>query len=421
MGEESSPTEDETGNDTESAFESARAEKEAIYPDVGFVLAKIDMMKPPGEALLQLDHGLLLSELTLPPATELTDYVIYDTDGHNYGHQTLEEVEDRVESQEVPGLVADLRSESLRDRRLALFGLSQLAEVDSEACLDAVSVIREELHGSPVDIQVGALAVLQPLVETHPEQVSSVVPAVVSVLDSATESRVQRDAIQFLAAVAEHDASAVVDAVPVLTACLQDGCPAENLALTTLHRVAQEYPDSVVPAASELLDYVADSDDPQRVGALATLGAIAKEYPDVAASTIPHATALLDDDADEVRANATGLLADLADEYPDRLRDVVPRATELLTDPDEKARYNATSILARIAKSSPEAVEPAVDELVDALDDDLEHTRANACWALGYVSATPALARLEEHEQSDPSDEVRTAAGFAVDAIRDGP
>jgi len=49
------------------------------------------MLKPPGEALTKLNERLLLWDLSLPAGGDLTDYVIYDADGHDYGHSTLEE------------------------------------------------------------------------------------------------------------------------------------------------------------------------------------------------------------------------------------------------------------------------------------------------------------------------------------------
>lgn len=379
MGDREDDTADTAG------FASAQAEKEAMYPDAGFVLAEIDMLKPPGEALTRLNQSLLLSELTVPPSTELTDYVVYDADGHDYGHTSLQAIRDRVDARAVDELIADVQSEALRDRRLALFGLAELATESPDACQAAVPMLESELQAGELDIRATALDILVTLSKTTPEHVTPTADAVIELIDSESEQRIRRDAIRVVAAIADHDPNAVMDAAPALAVILQEKSSAASLAIKALRRIATAYPDAVVPAAPELRQYVEDSDSPERIGAIAVLGAISKTYPNVAESTIPVVSELLTVSDDRLRANAAGLLADLAEAYPAQVQPVVPQAIELLADEDEKARSNATSILARVAKAEPTAVEPAVDPLIDILDDELSRTRANACWALENV------------------------------------
>jgi len=408
---------DEDSSCDTSGFATAQAEREATYPDEGFVLVEIDMLKPPGEALTRLDHSLYLTELTVPPGTDMTDYVVYDPDGNSYGQWSLQETRDRVDAREIDGLVDDVESGTIRERRLALFGLAELAEDSPEACLDAVPILAERLHGTEPDIRAVTLDILATVADAYPEYLTPAAEDVLAVLDPGTEPGVLGDAIGVVAAIADHEPKAVVDAAPTLAAVLQEGTAAESPAMRALYRIGTEYPDAVVPAASKLVQYVEHSEESERVGAIAVLGAISKEYPNVAESTIPVASGLLDAEDDRLRANAAGLLADLAGEYSDQVVSVVPRAIELLDDPDEKARYNATSILSRVAKRRPADVEPAIDPLVSVLNDDFPHSRANACWALGYVGADRALEQLEALERSDPSEEVQHAAAFAVDEI----
>lgn len=60
-----------------------------MYPDDGYALVEIDMLKPPGKALTKLAEYESLEEVSMPPATDLTDYVVYDSDGHAYSHDDL--------------------------------------------------------------------------------------------------------------------------------------------------------------------------------------------------------------------------------------------------------------------------------------------------------------------------------------------
>jgi HEAT repeat protein len=241
----------------------------------------------------------------------------------------------------------------------------------------------------------------------------------VNFLDPNTDDRLHSSAVQFVANIAAHDPDAVVDAPPKLTALLQDDSPDADTILTALQRIAQTHPDAVVPTASELLTYVEEGDDVQRLGAFGVLGMIAKDYPNIAQKAIPTATELLTADHDKLRANAAGLLADLADEYPEQVRPAITQVIELLSDHDENAQYNATSILARVAKAHPEDVEPAIDDLIAVLDSDFEYTRSNACWALGYLRADSAVDALHRRLDQDPSEEVQHAAEWALHEIEE--
>lgn len=409
---------DDTSSEGGSGFDEARAEKEAIYPDDGYVLAEIDMLKPPGEALTPLKTSLKLTDITVPPTTELTDYVVYDAEGHSYTRTSLDDTIADPDAELIDTLCDQARSDDKRTQRHALYGLAELATDHPDLCLDAVPALTDTLESSDPDLRAMALEALTGLADASPDTVTPVADDVVELLDANEDPRVVPDAVEFVATLATRTPSAVIDAAPKLAVLLEDDTQAQSRVIVALKRISETYPDAVVPAASALQDYVTDGDSDQRIAALAVLGMIAKEYPDIAESMIGTTTDLLTVDSDRLRANAAGLLADLADTYPEQIKGVVPEAIELLDDPDKKARHNATSILARIAKTYPEEVTPAIDPLRTSLNDDFTSARANACWALGYLEAEQALEDLETLATSDPSEEVRDAAEFAVSEIR---
>lgn len=409
------------GSDSPSSktYDSALAERKAHYPEKGYNLVKIDFMSPPGEALTLLNHSLTLSALTIRSATEFEDFVVYDQHGHGYSHDELHDSPEATDPDRVDELLDTMQTSDGKAQRLALLRVATIAESDPDRCLSLIPVLATQLGASEPSVQAEALSVLSHIADEHPEQVTPVAEDVIAVLTLTTDSEPLADAISIVAATADHDPSAVVDAAPKLAALLQDGSPADATAITALQRIAASYPDAVAPITPQLLRYIEDGDDTQRIGALAVLGVLSKDYPHVAEDTIPTAIELLDAAHYKLRANAAGLLADLADEYPTDIQSAVPQATDLLHDDDEKARYNATSILARVAKAHPDAVGEATEPLIDVLDDDFSWTRSNACWALGYIEAKHAVERLEDLKQYDPEKEVRNAAAFAVHEIRD--
>ncbi|WP_311170859.1 HEAT repeat domain-containing protein [Halobellus ordinarius] len=400
-------------------FDSAEEERQAHYPEQGYNLVEMDMMKPPGEALTKIGHSLRLSELTIPPTTDLTDYVVYDKDGNDYGRESVSELPDSDNSEELEELIESIRVDEGRERRIALARLAKTVERDPECGLDVIPILTSELRAFEIELQVESLHILSTVAEEYPEQVTPTASEVVPLLDVGGDSGLIPDAVQIISAIAEYEPDAVVDAVPKLATLLQADSPAEPTVLTALKRIADVYPDAVVPITPDLITYIEQGSDSNRIGAIAVLGTLSKDYPHIAEETIPTATELLNAENHMLRANATGLLADLSDEYPAEVRASVPRVIDLLDDDDEKVRYNATSILARVAKQYPEDVEPAIPSLIDALDEDFEYSRGNACWALGYVEADLALDALEERRQVDSSEEVRNAAEQAIQLIEE--
>jgi hypothetical protein len=401
-------------------FDSAAEEREAHYPERGYNLIEIDMMKPPGEALTKIGHSLRLSDITIPPTTDLTDYVVYDSNGDGYGREDVSKFPDGDDSETVAELIETVQATEGRDQRIATARLAKTVENDSESGIDAVPVLTSELSTFEVELQAESLYILSLVVEDHPEQVTPAADEVIAILDQDPDSELTTDAIDIMAAIAEHQPEAVVDAVPKLGTILQEGSSAKPTVLTALKRIANAYPDSVVPVTPQLITYIEQGSESHQMGALAVLGTLSKEYPHVAEDTISTVSELLDAEQYKLRANAAGLLADLSNEYPAKVRPSVSRVIELLDDDDEKVRYNATSILARVAKEYPENVEPAVPSLIEALAEDFAYSRANACWALGYLEVDTAVDALKERRETDPDEEVRKVAEQAIQMIKNG-
>jgi hypothetical protein len=320
----------------------------------------------------------------------------------------------QVELGEVRALI---EADDPNAQREALLAVDSLIEERPDDALELLPVLVSLLDHDDHLVHVATLFCLSSLAEEYPRQLTIVADRVVELVGPDVDGGVLEGALPYIAAVADVEPRTVIDAAPRLAALLQTDHPCEGQTILALTRIAKVYPDTVAPVADDLLQYVEIDGSNHRVNALAALGHIAKEYPNVAESAIPALLELLDAESYLLRANAAGLLAELADEYPAALRSAVPRIVDLLDDDDEKARYNATSILSRTAQAHPEAVSQATGPLIDALDEEFAYSRSNACWALGHLEAAEARDRLEDLHESDPDEEVRTAAGWALEQL----
>lgn len=68
---------------------AALSERRSMYPDEGYALVVIDMFEPPGQALAKIGEYDSLEEITMPSAGEMTEYVVYDSDGNSYDREDL--------------------------------------------------------------------------------------------------------------------------------------------------------------------------------------------------------------------------------------------------------------------------------------------------------------------------------------------
>ena len=80
---------DNSTEQKKTGFEAASDERQSMFPNDGYALVEIDMLKPPGKALTKLAEYESLEEVSMTPATDLTDYVVYDSEGHAYSHDDL--------------------------------------------------------------------------------------------------------------------------------------------------------------------------------------------------------------------------------------------------------------------------------------------------------------------------------------------
>lgn len=421
---------DDSSEGEKSGLGSGWEERQEMTPDEGYVLVQIDKMKPPGEALMKLGEYKSLHEISMRPATEWVDYVVYDSEGQAYTHDDIpdpapidrakelrEEASTdpkRVDVEEIGDLV---QTDGPTVQQTALRALNDVVETRPEDIIDLLPVLTPRLKSDDHTVRCETLYCLAELADQYPRQLTPVAYDVIDFLDAEASEEVLMGAIQYIVAVADAEPRAVVDTAPKLAAFLQADIELKGKVVDALSMIAKSYPEAVLPVAPELISSIEPENSANQVAALAAVGHIAKEYPNVAESALPTVTELLDAEAYRVRANAAGLLAELANQYPESVRSAVPRVTELLDDEDEKVRYNATSILAHVAKAYPDDVEPATEPLIYALDEEFTYSRLNACWALGYLKAEPAQDALESVRHSDQDEEVRDAAEQALRRI----
>lgn len=303
----------------------------------------------------------------------------------------------------------------------ALHALIDVIAVRPGAALDYVSLLSERLASDEGLVRSAALYCVADLAEDYPQEVAPFAEDIVPMLSVDQDDAFLEGAIPYVAAVADAEPKAVLDAVPRLAALLQTNPTKRYELLLSLTRIANQYPDAVVPVTDDLLEYIEDETDADDRGtAIAAIGYIAQEYPHVVEPAIPTFIDLLEADSQWLRANASGVLADLAEEYPGQLRLAANPVIDLLSDEDKRARYHATSILARVAEEYPADVESATDLLVEMLEEDLARTRKDACWALGGLRAETARDELEAIHREDANDDVRAAAEWALGEIDEG-
>ncbi|SNR56896.1 HEAT repeat domain-containing protein [Halorubrum vacuolatum] len=409
----------EENNESRSTLDRVRDAKRAASPDTGYRLAEWDMLKPPAERIGQTSRWWLrLSDVSIPPSSEFTDWSVFDRYTNDYVSRDFQNLPEEPDPESVSEAVSTIEDGDTKDVRIELVRIRRIAEQSPGACEPAIPTLVNILPSADIAVQAEILGIFQELADEEPELVSPVIDSLGGFLTAEIDDRLRKDAITILNTIAENDSSVVTDVVPKLEVLLKDKTNETGAILRLLSRVAKAHPEAILPIVPTLIDQVTDVSRDHRVGALAVLGHVSKAYPNVATEVIPTAHELLSADNDRLRANAAGLLADLAGEYPEHVQPAVPDAIELLSDEDDYARYNATSILARVANENPEPVEPATAALIDALNVDRPEARENACWALGYLRATTAEQALTSLAESDPNERVRHVASQALDEIR---
>ena len=390
-------------------------------PEAGYQQVEWDMLKPPDERVMPLTHTnrLKLSEMSVRPDQELTEYSLVDREGNTYTQEDLTAVPDTPDPARIEEVIPEIESSDGKAQRVALAHLAEMAAAAPDVCTAAVDLMVELLDNSPPAVQGEALHVLTQIGDSDPELTRAGVPPAVQIVNTSTHPLLRNEALQFLVVFAAHDPSAVADVVPQLAALLQDEQTDTDAAAHILATIGRSQPDALVDVVPKLELFLETEPGRAHTWILAAIGHLSKEHANITVEVIPTAAEFLSAEELTLRSNAAGVLADLADEYPTEVEPWVPNAIELMEDADEQVRYNATAILARVAKEYPDSVTPATEQLLDVLDDELDNTRFNACWALNHISATSALEKLREVATTDSDEDVRAVARLAVDSIEE--
>jgi len=149
-----------------------------------------------------------------------------------------------------------------------------------------------------------------------------------------------------IAEVAEESPKELVDHIPRMEQYIDvdsenvNKKPSTKL-LTAVGRVAEEYPEEVLPLVPALKRSFEDSINSAGYTAVSSgyaLGMVAKEYPNVARDSIPLFVEATKVDSERASNNAMALLGDLADEYQDEIVGYLPRCVEELDADDERMR-----------------------------------------------------------------------------------
>lgn len=413
------PTSDHSDRTNSSSQDKRKQQLEQAYPDIGYQTAEWDMLKPPDERVVPLTYTnrLKLSEMSVRPDGEMTQYSLFDSEGNTYTQRDFDKLPDSSNPDRLDAVLTKIDSEDGKPQRLALAELADIADSNPDKSVTAVEPMMALLGDASPAVQAEALGILTSIADTNSDAVRPAVDPAIDLLSGSTHHLLRNEALQFLATFAGHDPEPLTETVPRLATLLHDEETDPEPIARALLAIARSDPDSLLPIVPKLERYLETDPQQAHVWVLGAVGHLSKIHPGIAKETIPIAADLIDAEESVLRSNAAGVLADLADEYPSEVKSIVPRAIELLQDDDNHARYNASSILARVAEAHPEAAEPATEQLVDVLDDDMADTRFNACWALKYTNATAAVEKLTEVATTDPDEDVRNVARMAVDSI----
>lgn len=311
------------------------------------------------------------------------------------------------------GLTAVLETGEPQARATAVRIFESVLAATATPGLTAIPALVECLSDGRLS-RLYALRSLGHIAELYPDIIAEQIDPVI---DSVTaESRlVAAAATRLLLYVAEHDPTAVVDAVPAFGALLAPTpTRARRQALATIGLLANPHPDAVRPLVPQLCSLLETDDVAYRISSTAALGRVTAVYPDAATPAVPTLVAQLTASNPELRANAVGVLGDIATEYPTDIAPYADELADLLADDDPTVRSNTAGAFARIAAVKPHHVEPFTDALIALLDDEWTRSRVHACWALGRCEASAAAEPLAESRHTDPEAAVRQRAAWAL-------
>ncbi|WP_144927840.1 HEAT repeat domain-containing protein [Halorubrum salsamenti] len=300
----------------------------------------------------------------------------------------------------------------------ALRALRQVATVRPTECTPAIPILQTLLAEEGRSAQVDVLATLRTIGDTDPGAIVPLADDIVPYLDSNILS-VRREATRCVATIANECPEDAVDAIPALTAIIEDEANSLPHAVYALSRISREYPEAVKPVAEPLGEVILDDSlsDTVRLNATAGLGRVVGEHPSIAVEIVDDVATLFSAENPQLRNNAIALIGDVAIIHTDVVEPYTEAIAPLLTVDDTYTRINASGALSRVADDFPESVAHVTPTFIELLSDDDPRVRENGCWALGYLSAKEAISELEDRARGDDNADVRKRASWALAQI----
>lgn len=267
-------------------------------------------------------------------------------------------------------------------------------------------VVRTDgLGGTLVLKQITAIA------QEEPAAVAPIVDDLAGIVQSQGGA-----AVEPIKHVAEDDPEAVLDAIPALAAAADGDQGMRRQLVYTFTRVAQAYPEALLPTVDTLTTALNDDTANIQINALSALGRIASHYPDIGADIVDPVASLVEHDNAQLRGNAVGLLADTAQAHPAAVLAHAPAIVERLRDTDASVRQNAAMALNRAGRADPSVIQDYGDRLQEMLTDDSATVRATVCTLIGNAGVDVPAERLRELRSNDPDGTVREQAAYALSA-----
>lgn len=319
----------------------------------------------------------------------------------------------------MPTVVPLLEADETAVREDALYAVERVANSRPQDCLTALPTLRDALGSATIETAV--LDSIASIAVACPDEVVPLADDIMPYL-LAEDAELRAPAAHALSEVADHAPVDVLDAVPAFSSLVAEREPGFEHALFALNRVAPEHPEELRPAASTLVDALADAslDTTARLNATAALGRTANEFPDAAVEAVDVLCDLLDAEDYRLRANAAGVLSDVATVHAGTLVPHVKDLVPLLKSDDDYTLVNTTAALARVAETEPSAVDHTTERYIALLDHDHRLVRLNACWALGHLRANEAAPNLDALQTADDDEQVRKRASWAFSEVERG-
>lgn len=184
--------------------------------------------------------------------------------------------------------------------------------------------------------------------------------------------------------------------------------------------LAEHDPGALAPHAASVGEAIDATDWPVlQYGLVDALAPVAEAHPEDAMVALDPLVDSLDPDIrSQDRARAALALSFLADADEQRVADAVEdrldAVLDLLEADEPEVQSAGAGLLMYVGEQSPDRVAEATDLLLDMLDAEDPSVRGSAAWVLGIAGDEDARDRLQAVAESDPDEEVRSAAEQAL-------